>query len=123
MVESARSAGDPGLNPGLGRSPGEGSGYPLQVPCLGNHMDRGTWQARVHGVTESSTIERLIFHFDFLGGAVVKNLHANAGEPGSIPESGRPPSPSEKGMGISCLGNPMDRTVHGVAKSLTRLSN
>ena len=85
MVESARSAGDPGLNPGSGRSPGEGSGYPLQDPCLGNHMERGTWRARVHGVTESSTIERLIFHFDFLGGVVVKNLHANAGEPGLIP--------------------------------------
>ena len=37
--------------PGLGRSPGEGDGNPLQYPCLGNPMDRGDWQAIVHGVT------------------------------------------------------------------------
>ena len=41
----------PGLIPGLGRSPGEGSGYPLQYSCLENSMDRGAWQATVHGVT------------------------------------------------------------------------
>ena len=40
--ESACSAGDPGLIPGLGRSPGEGNGNPLQYPCLENLMDRGT---------------------------------------------------------------------------------
>ena len=39
--ESARSAGDPGSIPGLGRSPGEGHGNPLQYPCLENSMDRG----------------------------------------------------------------------------------
>ena len=39
--ESACNAGDPGLIPGLGRSPGEGNGNPLQHPCLGNPMDRG----------------------------------------------------------------------------------
>ena len=39
--ESACSAGDPGLIPGLGRAPGEGNGNPLQYPCLGNLMDRG----------------------------------------------------------------------------------
>ena len=38
--------------PGLGRSPGEGIGNPLQCSCLGNPMDRGLWQATVHGVTE-----------------------------------------------------------------------
>ena len=36
-------------------SPGEGNGYPLQYSCLENHMDRGAWQATVHGVTESHT--------------------------------------------------------------------
>ena len=51
--ESACSAGDPGLIPGLGRSPGEGNGYPLQYPCLENLMDRGAWWAAVHGVTKS----------------------------------------------------------------------
>ena len=53
VVESACNAGDPGLIPGSGRSPGEGNGDPLQYPCLGNPMDRGTWQATVHGVTKS----------------------------------------------------------------------
>ena len=38
------------LIPGLGRSPGEGNGYPLQYSCLENSMDRGAWQATVHGV-------------------------------------------------------------------------
>ena len=41
--EPACNAGDTGLIPGLGRSPGEGNGNPLQNSCLGNHMDRGTW--------------------------------------------------------------------------------
>ena len=45
------SAGNVGLIPGWGRSPGEGNGNPLQYSCLGNSMDRGAWQAVVHGVT------------------------------------------------------------------------
>ena len=44
-----------GLIPGLGRSPGEGNGYPLQYSCLGNSMDRGAWRATVHGVEKSQT--------------------------------------------------------------------
>ena len=48
--ESACNAGDPGLIPGLGRSPEEGNGNPLQYSCLENPMDRGAWQATVHGV-------------------------------------------------------------------------
>ena len=51
--ESACSAGNPGSIPGLGRSPGEGNGNPLQYPCLENLMDRGAWWAAVHGVTKS----------------------------------------------------------------------
>ena len=46
---SACNAGDLGSIPGLGRSPGEGNGYPLQYPCLGNPMYRGAWSAIVHG--------------------------------------------------------------------------
>ena len=53
--ESACSAGDPGLIPGSGRSPGEGHGYPLQYSCLGNPTDRGAWRAAVHGVAKSQT--------------------------------------------------------------------
>ena len=47
--ESAHNAGDPGSISGLGRSPGEGNGNPLQYSCLENPMDRGAWQATVHG--------------------------------------------------------------------------
>ena len=43
--------------PGLGRSPGEGNGSPLQSSCLENTVDRGAWRATVHGVTESDTTE------------------------------------------------------------------
>ena len=53
--ESACSAGDPGLIPWLGRYPGEGNDNPLQYTCLENSMDRGAWQATVHGVTKSWT--------------------------------------------------------------------
>ena len=44
--------GDVSLIPGLGRSPGEGHGNPLQSSCPGNPMDRGTWWAVVHGVAK-----------------------------------------------------------------------
>ena len=53
--ESACQAGDVGLILGLGGSPGEGNGYPLQYSCLENSMDRGTWQAIIHGVAKSQT--------------------------------------------------------------------
>ena len=52
---SACNEGDPGSIPGLGRSPGEGNGNPLQYSCLENPMDRGPWEATVHGVTKSRT--------------------------------------------------------------------
>ena len=48
----AANAGDLGSIPGSGRSPGEGSGNPLQYSCLGNPMDRGAWQVTVHGVAK-----------------------------------------------------------------------
>ena len=48
--ESACNAGDAGLIPGLGRSPGEGNGNPLQYSCPKNSMDRGELHATVHGV-------------------------------------------------------------------------
>ena len=53
--EFACNAGDPGLVPGLGRSPGRGHGNPLQYSCLENSMGRGAWRATVHGTTKSKT--------------------------------------------------------------------
>ena len=56
--ESSCNAGDTGITfsiPGLGRSPGGRNGNPLQYSCLKNPIDRGAWQATVHGVTESWT--------------------------------------------------------------------
>ena len=47
--ESACNAGDLGLMPGSGRSPGEGNGNPLQCSCMRNPMDREAWWAIVHG--------------------------------------------------------------------------
>ena len=53
--ESAYNAGDLGLIPRLGRSPGEGNGNPVLYSCLENSMDRGAWQTTVHGVAKSWT--------------------------------------------------------------------
>ena len=57
---SASNVGDLGLIPGLGRSPGEGNGNPVQYSCLENPMDRGAWWATVHRVAK---VARLHFHF------------------------------------------------------------
>ena len=51
--ESTSNEGDWGSIPGLGRSPGERNGNPLQYSCLENSLDRGAWRATVHGVTKS----------------------------------------------------------------------
>ena len=52
---SACNVGDLESIPGLGRSPGEGNGNPLQYSCLENPMDGGDWWATVHGVAKSRT--------------------------------------------------------------------
>ena len=51
--ELACQAGETGLIPGLGRSPGEGNGNPFKYSCLGNLMERGAWLATVHRVVKS----------------------------------------------------------------------
>ena len=53
--ESTCHAGDLGSVPGLGRSPEERTGNPLQYAYVENSMDRGAWQATVHGVAKSGT--------------------------------------------------------------------
>ena len=55
LPTNAGDVRDVGSVPGLGRSPGEGNGNPLQYSCLENPMDRGGWQAMVHGATKSQT--------------------------------------------------------------------
>ena len=82
--EATCNAGDPGS----GRSPGEGNGYPLHYSCLENPKDRGAWRAIVHGVSESETTKRL-------SGASLgthgQELACDAEDLGSIPGSGRSP--------------------------------
>ena len=132
--ESACNAGDLALIPGLGRSTGEGKGYPLQYSFLENSTDRGAWQAAVCGVAESWTqLSDLHSHKDQRASQVVlvvKNPPANAGDGrnmGSIPGSGRSCEERNRNpLQYSCLENPKDRgawwaTVHGVSKSQTRL--
>ena len=65
--ESACNEGDLGLIPGLGRSPGEGNGNPLQYSCLENPMDRGALRGTVHGVAKSWTqLRSYTFTFNHL---------------------------------------------------------
>ena len=109
---SVCNVGDRGSIPGPGRSPGEGNGSPLQYSCLGNPMDRGAWQAIIHGVAKSQT--RLS---DFTYGinqqvcnSVGKDSACSAEDLGSIPGLGRCPG---EGNGnpfqYHCLENLMDR--------------
>ena len=53
--ESSCNAGDSGFIPGLGKSPGEGNGNPLQYFFLENSMERGAWQAIIHEVAKGWT--------------------------------------------------------------------
>ena len=60
----------------------------------------------------------------FPGDSVVKNLPANPGDTGLIPGSGRSPGEANSNpFQYTCLGNPMDRRVHGIAKSQTGLGD
>ena len=60
MVKNPAANGDMrdmGLSPGSGRTPGGGNDNPLQYPCLENPMDRGSWLATIHSVTELGMTE------------------------------------------------------------------
>ena len=61
--EYACSVGDLSSIPGLGRFPGEGNGNPLQYSGLENSMDRGAWQAIVHGILQARILEWVAFLF------------------------------------------------------------
>ena len=72
---SACNTGDPGSIPGLGRSPGEGKGNPLQYSCLENPRDRGAWQATVHGVAKSRTRLSHFTSLHFLYSPTLISIH------------------------------------------------
>ena len=72
---SACNAGDLSLIPGLGRSPGEVNGNPLQYSCQENPMDRWAWWATVHGVAKSQTwLSTFTFHFHHTENLFLINL-------------------------------------------------
>ena len=126
VKESAYNAGGVGSIPGLGRSPEEGNGNPLQCSCLENPSDGGAWWAAIYGVAQGQTRLKQFSSSSssyYHGGSDGKESACSAGYSGLIPGSGRSP---EEGNGnpllYSCLENPMDKgawqaTVHGVSKS------
>ena len=132
LPTNAGDVRDVGSVPGLGRSPGEGLGNPLQYSCLDNPLDRGAWRATVHRVTQSQTrLEGFSMHTQFQKTPqvvlLVKNPPPSAGDfirdVGSVPGLGGSPG-EENGnlLQYSYLENSMDRgawqaTVHGVLSS------
>ena len=105
--------GNLGSIPGLGRSPGEGKGYPLQYSGLENSMDY-----IVHGVEKSQTLLSDFFLKGFTDGSVGKESTCNAGEPSSILGLGRSPGEGKVyPLQFSGPENSMDCIVHGVAES------
>ena len=107
-LESACNAEDVGSIPCSERSPGEGNSNSLQYSCLENSMERGAWQATVHGVAKSQTRLR---DLTTTAMEVIRNSLL-LGTP----------------LQYSCLENPMDggawlAAVHGVEKSQTRLND
>ena len=95
--ESGCNAGDLGSIPGLGSSPGEGNGNPLQYSCLENPKDGGAWWASVHRVAKSRTrLSDLPFTFHFHALEEETATHSNilawrivgTEEPGGLPSMG-----------------------------------
>ena len=75
VKEYACNTGDLGSVLGLGRSPGEGNGNPLQYSCLENPIDRGAGQGEVHGIAESDMTVQLTF--TFLSIKLIKKFKTN----------------------------------------------
>ena len=94
---------------------GEGNGNPLQYSCLENPIDGGAWWAAVYGVAQIRTqLKQLssssrIVHRAYPVAQMVKESACNAGDPGSIPGSGRSPEGNGNPLQYSCLKNPMYR--------------
>ena len=114
---------------------GEGNGNPFQCSCLENPRDGGAWWAAISGVTQSRTRLKLLSSssskevMGFLGGSVVKNPPADAGDGGLFPGLGECPGEGNGNpLQYSCLENPTGRgawwtTVPGVTKSQSKLSD
>ena len=101
-------------------------------PTLCNPVDCSPPGSSAHGIFQARILEWIPFLLQrggFRGGSDGKESTCNAGYPGSIPGSGRSPGEGNGNpLQYSCLENPMDSgawraTVHGVAKSHTRLNN
>ena len=87
LPANAGATGDAGSIPGLGRSPGGGNGNPLQYACLENPMDRGAWQAAVHGVAKSQaqlSDFTFTFHFHALEKEMATHSIPGTVEPGGL---------------------------------------
>ena len=104
--------------PGSGRSPWISNGNPFQYSCLENSMDKGAWQATVHGVATSQAQLSNLTHTSHthIKQITNKDLLYSTGEGNGTP------------LQCSCLENPMDgrawlAAVHAVARSRTRLSD
>ena len=98
LVDFACSTGDSGSIPGSGRTPGEGNDNPLQYSYLENPTDRGSWQARVHGLTRvihdlatKPPPHRNIRLATWLSGKEAACQCRRHQKQGSISESGRSP--------------------------------
>ena len=98
---SASNVGDLGSIPGLGRSPGEGNGNPLQYSCLENPMDRGAWRATVHGVAKSRTrlSDFTSLHFNTISSSD-ENTFLSTCLPNSLQQKGKFFHPLKRSLGL-----------------------
>ena len=90
------NAGDLALIPGLGRSPGVGNGNPLQYSCLENSMDKGAWQATVHGAAKSHPTHVARLEFPRETGLILR-CAGKAGNPFQTTQGNRPSCRHQEG--------------------------